>query len=353
MKKLVQSKRLLIGLLYFVILVSSSILISSYFSSYIPKPIRLLYDQQGNLIGATPFSPVQVPPLGTNRIGESLFFLILEGAKYTIGLAFTISVLRIILGMIFSICYALYFIRFKNWINGAFQVFYYVPTTLMALILLLPVQYTESSIHNQLTSGQYLSYQIIILTIIVLPTLSVFLGEEIYSLLQQDFITSARLMGAGHWRILSKHLSPFMTQRVLIIFMEQFIQVLILFTHLGILQIFLGGQKFITMDLGMKPTSLSLSNEWSGLIGSNFNQMITSAPWIVLAPVIFFSLTILFSNLILQGMKQVLISEPVKTKDYEEVIEERFLSSNREELFSLAVRENCLSDSISQSEKSN
>lgn len=47
----------------------------------------------------------------------------------------------------------------------------------------------------------------------------------------------------------------------------------------------------------------SLTNEWSSLIGLNKNELLT-APWLVLAPLLFFTISIFVLHLMIQGIKE-------------------------------------------------
>ena len=63
MKSIWKSKRFVIGLTYIVVLVIASFIYGFYFKEDTLKPMRLLYDENGELIAASPFSPKQMPPL--------------------------------------------------------------------------------------------------------------------------------------------------------------------------------------------------------------------------------------------------------------------------------------------------
>lgn len=58
---------------------------------------------------------------------------------------------------------------------------------------------------------------------------------------------------------------------------------------------------------------ISLSSEWSGLIGNAFRSL-ENYPWLFLSPIIAFMLTILAFNLIVKGMENVFFGNYPKRK---------------------------------------
>ncbi|PLT28071.1 ABC transporter permease subunit [Peribacillus deserti] len=291
-----QSKRVLFGLLYLLVLIISSFSLRLFFEDGLPKPLSLLYEN-GKVVGKPPFSPIDVPPLGSDMVGRNIFFLILDGAKYTILLVLFISFMRLLLGLIFGIVYAYWLVPYKKWFNGVFQIFYYVPTVLLAYIMLSPIDFIDG-----VSPGQYISYQVFILIVVAILPISVMLGEQIHIQLQEDYITASKLMGASRSWLLFKQLKPYLLPRMMVFFMEQVVQVLSLFAQIAVLSIFLGGRELVALEQGVNEF-ISLSNEWSGLVGKGYYR-ISLAPWVVIAPLLFFAITIISCNLIIKGLEE-------------------------------------------------
>jgi peptide/nickel transport system permease protein len=160
-------------------------------------------------------------------------------------------------------------------------------------------------------------YEIILLTLLALPTVSLVIGNEISIILKKEFIQSARTLGASSFFILRKHVIVHVYRRLLIIFTQQVIQVLLILAHLGLFELYLGGTK---IDYSIMQTApITTTYEWSGLIGDYFDLFI-AYPWIPLAPIGAFTLTILALNLILRGLEIRLnthpkVSNPLKNKE--------------------------------------
>ena len=117
---------------------------------------------------------------------------------------------------------------------------------------------------------------------------------------------------------------------------QQFIQVLIVLSHLGVLNLFFGGT-FVDYGAGGPPKSMYY--EWSGLVGTYFRSL-NFHPWIALVPIGFFTLTILAAQLMLNGIKKASeqVEEEKKTRHPQSLLlqdnygsEELFCLHNRKE----------------------
>ena len=82
--KLLKNPLFLSGFLILAIIFFSS-LIYSLAGGKVPN-IQYIY-KNGEVIGSYPYTPFQLPPFGTDDAGNNLFYEILVGAKYTIGIA--------------------------------------------------------------------------------------------------------------------------------------------------------------------------------------------------------------------------------------------------------------------------
>ncbi|WP_085523440.1 ABC transporter permease [Tuberibacillus sp. Marseille-P3662] len=303
-KALCKNPLFLTGFLFLFILFISSIIHTFVFDSYIPEK-DVLYED-GQLAASSPLTPADYPPLGTNNLGESLFYKVLLGAKWTIGIAFLVAIFRMMISFVLGIFYGQYLMRFNQMISKIAESFHYVPMALLAYLLLEPVLMEQGAIGQfEYSFGTRVIFEVVILTVIALPTTTLKIGSDMTYILRQAFITGAEVMGASRFHILKKHIMPHLAPKLWIQFAQQVIQVLIILVHLGLLQLFFGGT-----DVGMGPggtTFTSLSGEWSGLIGKGY-QYLEVHPWIPLTPLVMFALAILAMNFVLEGLKSA--SEP-------------------------------------------
>ncbi|CAG9614253.1 hypothetical protein BACCIP111899_03480 [Bacillus rhizoplanae] len=317
MKAIWKSKRFLIGLTYIVILVIASFIYGFYFKEDTLKPMRLLYDENGDLIAASPFSPKQMPPLGSDRFGESISFQILDGAKFTILFAIGISLLRVLLGTIFGVLLSLYVTRLKNFVKTCTEVFYYLATVFVAYILMQPMnKMVFSNLDSKLEVNLPLvSYQAIVLVLVVLPTVTIYISSEIDEFMKQEYILSSQIMGASRLHIVRTHLRVLLKDRLFLLFMQHIVQTLLLVTHLALVSQFIGGVQRKSADLG-EDKFISLSNDWAGLIGLNYFELNVSM-WIVFSTLVALFLTILILKFMTTGIQDALARQEYSIKKIE------------------------------------
>ncbi|WP_077329442.1 ABC transporter permease [Virgibacillus siamensis] len=302
-KELFKKPLFVIGFSYIALLFLAS-MIHWFYGAPVPE-YDLLYEDH-KLTGAAPHSPSELPPLGSDRFGKDYLYLLLKGAKMTIGFAFVAAVLRMIFSTGIGLFYAFFLKRANKFITGLTEAFQYLPTALLAYVILKPVL-IQDEFTRTFTEGfwERMVFELLIFVIIALPTISVLIGNETKMILEREFITGARVIGAGRWHTLKKHVMPHLAPKLWINFGQQVIQVLVLLVHLGLLKLFLGGTlKHHLMDNGFE----SLTAEWSGLIGYSYAYL-DIQPWLPLVPLGAFAITILAMNYMIEGMKQALIKD--------------------------------------------
>jgi peptide/nickel transport system permease protein len=262
-------------------------------------------------VDAAPFKPSQNFWLGTDTNGRHLLHVIIEGAKYTIGLGIIIAVFRMFFSFVLGTIYALYLQKYQRVLSALSNAFQYIPVVLLAYFLLRPVL-NQAFEGFQYSLATRVWYEIILLILLALPTVSLVIGNEISIILRKEFIQTAKTLGASSFFILRKHVIVHIYRRLLIIFTQQVIQVLLILAHLGLFELYLGGTK-IDYSI-MQAAPITTTYEWSGLIGDYFDLFIVY-PWIPLVPIGAFTLTIFSLNLIVKGLEKNMIPETAtKTK---------------------------------------
>lgn len=293
---------------YLLIFIGLSIILLLLTFSYISvqsesEPIYYTKDEMGAL-KSPPFAPSTEYPLGSDREGRSLLNQIITGAKFTIGLSLFIAFARIIVSLILAVILMKLPSFFKNTLHSIADAFHYAPLSLFVFILVSPVILAFSWSYDDVTK---LYFPVFILIILALPILTVYIVNEIETIYMNDFIVSSKVMGGGFGHIMFRHIRLFLTPKLLLLFMQQVGQTLLIFAHLGLLKIFIGGTESKVISEGLEGEqqveSFSMSYEWGGMIAKNF-QYINTYPWMVLAPVIAFSITILAIQLTIEGFKQ-------------------------------------------------
>ncbi|MET3729851.1 peptide/nickel transport system permease protein [Fictibacillus halophilus] len=251
-------------------------------------------------VDKAPFEPAHSFWLGTDTNGRHLLHVIIEGAKYTIGLGLFIAIFRMFFSFVLGTIYALYLQKYQRVLSALSNAFQYIPVVLLAYFLLSPVL-NQAFEGFQYSFATRVWYEIILLVLLALPTVSLVIGNEISIILRKEFIQSAKTLGASSFFILRKHVIVHIYRRLLIIFTQQVIQVLLILAHLGLFELYLGGTK-IDYSI-MKAAPITTTYEWSGLIGDYFDLFIVY-PWIPLVPIGAFTLAILSLNLIVKGLEK-------------------------------------------------
>ncbi|WP_407269233.1 ABC transporter permease subunit [Radiobacillus sp. PE A8.2] len=264
----------------------------------------LIYDDEGNLVSSKPHPPSEYVLLGTDGLGYSILDQLLAGAKYTILFASLIAFLRILFSFLLAIPFAMFMKeRWQKIINKFVDSMHFLPLTIIAIILLGPIlSGSTSGFEYSFMDRMFL--EAIVLTILVVPPVTVLIGNEFKLLLDQEFIAGARVLGGDTRHILFKHLMPHLGSKMGILFGQQFIQVLIVLIHLGLFNLFLGGTSVMYDEFYRAPQH-SVTFEWSGLISSTREALMTGHHWIIIPVFTAFIIVILSMQLIVEGIQEV------------------------------------------------
>ncbi|EPD53710.1 hypothetical protein HMPREF1210_00533 [Paenisporosarcina sp. HGH0030] len=325
-KRLLLNKLFLSGFLTISCLLLVSTLYFFFFNDRIPTA-SLLYDSQGKPLPA-PYSYKNFPPLGTDNFGRDLFIVMLVGAKYTIAAALIITFLRVFPSIWIGLIIHFFLQKIEKPLKSIADAFNYFPMTLLAFLLLNGILISEVEmilVDGALIKGPeplpYLSrilFYFVIFALLFIPTNSILIANEVKSIYKKEFIESSRTLGASNWRIVTKHIKPFLVPQLAIIFLRDFIHTLILMSHLAVLGLFIGGY-MRRGDLFGFTKQISNSNEWAGLLGMWWEFLWTSYPWIAFIPILFISLLILSAKGMMEGLTRVLAAvdsmrEPVQKR---------------------------------------
>ncbi|WP_226659040.1 hypothetical protein [Pseudalkalibacillus hwajinpoensis] len=312
-----KNKRFVLGGSFILLLLISSIVYSVLFDNHIPVA-SIMTDENGTIVGKPPYSPWVHPPFGTDHVSRDLFFIILIGAKYTLGLALGIALIRFVFSSVAGILLQLYFPSFlkkgKPWFEG----FYYFPASILAYLFLFFILREDGYGDGfSTTFTERVIFEMIVLIIIGIPIILINVSKEVAILQRKEFIDSVKVLGGSRWHLLTIHLMPYLHPQLFLLFVREVIQVLLLLAHLGILNLLFGGALLKT-DMFDKAAFVSLSSEWSGLIGTNFRFLYTSYYWIPLVPILCFTLAILAFKLMVEGMEYVLDTKQIVRNQVEE-----------------------------------
>lgn len=292
---------------FLLILLSASFIVPAVYPELLEPGPSFLKDEDGRLIADPPYSMEEMAPLGSDKLGRNLFYLLLSGAKYTLLSAIAIALLRMVGGFLFGIMYAFLPDWTRQMIKGIGDTFNFIPLAIIAFVLLSPLQLAFES--GAMYSFQFLIIEIGVIAIIVIPSLGMYIGEEMREYLKNDFISVSRQIGASRFYIIRRHLRPQFSRHALVMFSEQISQTLYLLIQIGVLHICLGGLKIANFGITEPiPEYFSYTNEWAATMSINI-QMVFLHTWLVLTPLAFFAVSIFCINEVTRYLKEVLLED--------------------------------------------
>ncbi|EEM71703.1 MULTISPECIES: ABC transporter permease subunit [Bacillus] len=295
--------RFWIGITFLSVLMIVSVGYTVFFDGYI-RELTMMYNEKGEL-EAAPFAPSSKFWFGSDVKGRDLVQLIIEGAKWTVGASIIIAILRVIVGGGVGLLLGMYGKRSFPVISSFFDPFSIVPMVMISYFMLNEVLTFDSGAE---VVPLYLrvAFQIIVLVCLAVPTVMLYVAQEVKRIKKEEFMLAATVLGGSKWQRLKRHIWPHMLPSFLLLVAQQFVSVLLLLLHLGLLKLFFGGTILFGLDAD------SVTKEWTGLIGQNFRHL-TTHTWIVLIPIAFYSMTILSGNLISNSMQDAIKLGNIRT----------------------------------------
>ncbi|MCC2463542.1 ABC transporter permease subunit [Bacillus mobilis] len=312
--------RFWVGITFLSVLMIVSIGYTVFFDGNI-RELTMMYNEKGEL-EAAPFSPSSKFWFGSDVKGRDLVQLVIEGAKWTVGASIIIAILRVIVGGGIGLLLGMYGKRSFPVISSFFDPFSIVPMVMISYFMLNEVLTFDSGA-EVVPLHLRVAFQIIVLVCLAVPTVMLYVAQEVKRIKKEEFMLAATVLGGSKWHRLKRHIWPHMLPSFLLLVAQQFVSVLLLLLHLGLLKLFFGGTILFGLDAD------SVTKEWTGLIGQNFRHL-TTHTWIVLIPIAFYSMTILSGNLISNSMQDAIKLGNVKipkSKD-KEVKEEKRVQTN-------------------------
>lgn len=254
------------GALILLLLIASSIsapLISPY------DALELNYDQ-------TLLPPGADHWFGTDDLGRDIFSRILHGGAETLRVSFAATLLGTIGGLILGIISG----YFGGWIDDLIQrlveVFLAFPTVLLLIAIIAVL-------------GRGLEVILIAGAIATIPIYTRILRAITLSVRHQDFIVSARSLGADHRHILLHHVLPNVLPSALT------------YATLGLGGIILATAGLSYIGLGAQPPS----PEWGAMLNAG-RPLIRNAWWMSVFPGLFIFLAVLSVNLVGERLRVLL-----------------------------------------------
>lgn len=262
--------------------------------------IQNLYSKDGTFIATSPLEPSTDRWFGTDRSGNDLFQVMIEGAKWTIGVCVSVAFARIVLALLIGVPLAFRGKRLYTALRLLLDGFLIIPISLLALFILLPAfLFIDPASVPSAFSRVFL--EVSVLTVLGLPALVLYLIGETRQLLAQEFMLVARTLGGRPGHQFRVHIWPHLLPTLTIVFMQQFVQTLMVLIHLSLFGLFFGGT-LVLFEGGAAPIIF----EWASQFGYYFLQF-SAVSWInhlFLVPAIALALLVFFANLLTSRLER-------------------------------------------------
>jgi len=271
LSRLAERKLALFGIALIVLTVGGAIL-APWLTPYSP------YDQMfdGLTIEGAPIPPGAQFLLGTDLLGRDLLTRILYGARTSLIIGVAANGLALIIGTLVGVTAG----YFRGWIGGVLMrmtdLMMAFPALLLAIVLAAIFQPSLWIV------------AMVIATVNWVQTARV-LYSETSSLAAREFIAAERTLGAGHFRILFKHILPHLVPTIIV------------WGTLGISTTVLLEATLSFLGVGVQPPIAS----WGNIIFEN-QTYFQAAPWLVFFPSLAIVMLALAFNLVGDALRDVL-----------------------------------------------
>jgi len=211
--------------------------------------------------------------LGTDAIGRDILSRLIHGARLSLAIGLAVVTLSVILGTVLGLT--------AGYFRGIFEV---AVMRLMDIILTLPSLLLAIVIVAILGPG--LMNAMLAVAVVVLPHYVRITRAAVITEMSRDYVTAARMNGAGHLRLMFNEVLPNCTAP------------LIVQASLGISAAILDAAALGFLGLGAQPPS----PEWGTML-ADAREFVLRAWWVVTFPGLAILITVLAFNLLGDGLR--------------------------------------------------
>ncbi|GDX57516.1 dipeptide ABC transporter permease DppC [Comamonadaceae bacterium] len=212
-------------------------------------------------------------PLGTDAIGRDILSRLIYGARLSLVIGLAVVALSVVVGTVLGMT--------AGYFRGVFEI---AVMRLMDIILTLPSLLLAIVIVAILGPG--LMNAMLAVAIVVLPHYVRITRAAVISEMSRDYVTAARMNGAGHLRLMFNEVLP------------NCMAPLIVQASLGISTAILDAAALGFLGLGAQPPS----PEWGTML-ADAREFVMRAWWVVTFPGLAILITVLAFNLLGDGLR--------------------------------------------------
>ena len=267
-RRFFRNKAALLGLIYMVVLLFAAVFADKLFN-YDTIVIR-------NNISERLIQPCAAHWFGTDDLGRDIFARVVHGARLSLTISFSAVALALVVGGIIGLFAAYYGGFVDELLMRLTDIFIAVPTTLMCIILVAALG--SSSLNLILALG-----------LASMPTFARVVRSAVLTVRDEEYITSARALGARDSEIVTKHVLPNCMGPILVQ------------TTLRIASAIYNTSALSFLGLGIAQPA----PEWGGMLSAGRNY-IRTASYISLIPGLAIMLTVLALNLMGDGIRDAI-----------------------------------------------
>ena len=267
-RRFFRNKAALLGLIYMVVLLFAAVFADKLFN-YDTIVIR-------NNISERLIPPCAAHWFGTDDLGRDIFARVVHGARLSLTISFSAVALALVVGGIIGLFAAYYGGFVDELLMRLTDIFIAVPTTLMCIILVAALG--SSSLNLILALG-----------LASMPTFARVVRSAVLTVRDEEYITSARALGARDSEIVTKHVLPNCMGPILVQ------------TALRIASAIYNTSALSFLGLGIAQPA----PEWGGMLSAGRNY-IRTASYISLIPGLAIMLTVLALNLMGDGIRDAI-----------------------------------------------
>jgi oligopeptide transport system permease protein len=231
--------------------------------------------------------------LGTDTLGRDTMVRLMMGSRISLLVGLIASILVLLIGSAYGAIAGYFGGRIDMVMMRIVDIIYTVPDILVIILLMVTLKFPLQDLANNVpgfdwinTVGVGLICIFIVFSLLYWVGMARIVRSQILTLKEQEFVTSARALGASHGRIIRKHL------------LTNSMGTLIVTTTLQIPSAIFVESFLSFMGIGVNAPMPSLGSMASTAIDGIF-----SYPYRLLAPAIMISLIILSFNLLGDGLR--------------------------------------------------